>query len=70
MSYAKTGIWENWLLEKESVLILISQYSLKFHLDQRVKPAKSWHEVRLYTQHNCELNETLSQKGQEEKLSG
>lgn len=41
MSYAKTGIWENWLLEKESVLILISQYSLKCHLDQRVKPAKT-----------------------------
>lgn len=33
MSYAKTGIWGNWLFEKKSILILISQYSLRFHLD-------------------------------------
>ena len=41
VNYAKTGIKENWLFENESILILISQPTLKFHLTQRVKPVKT-----------------------------
>ena len=41
VNYAKTGIKESWLFENESILILISQPTLKFHLTQRVKPVKT-----------------------------
>lgn len=32
VSYAKTGIRGNWLFEKESTLVLLSQATLKFYL--------------------------------------
>lgn len=41
MRDAKIGIWENCLFKKESILILIWQYTLRFHLDRRVKPIKT-----------------------------
>lgn len=41
MNEAKAGLAGNWLFEKESVLIFISQYTLQFHSDQRVKHAKT-----------------------------
>lgn len=41
VNYAKTGIKESWLFENESILIFISQPTLKFHLTQRVKPVKT-----------------------------